>query len=105
MPDSTIASDVAAAIRSSVATVEGDADNTFGDIGHLVHARNLELREYGLDKAEAIADAIDDLIAAKDTSAIADIVAAVGGVAASFIPAPVLKILEAVPAIAAKLAA
>jgi hypothetical protein len=107
MPDpaTNVAIATAAAIRASVATVDGDESNPFGDIGHPTHIRNTQLREFGLDKAEAIADAIDDVIAKNDTSAIQEIVAAVGGVAQAFVPAPVLTALAALAPIAARLAA
>lgn len=103
-PVTLLALEVAAAIRSSVVTVEGEPANPFADIGHPVNIRNAQLREFGLDKATAIADAIDAVVDAKDTSGIAEIVAAVGGVAASFIPPPVLTALAALGPIAARLA-
>jgi len=104
-PNTEAAADVAAAIRNSVSTVEASEPNPFGDIGHPTQIRDAQLREFGLDKAKAIADTIDKAIADGDTSTITEIVKAVGGVASSFIPAPILTALGSIPGIAARLSA
>ena len=87
------------AIRRAV-----DDANPFGDIGHADNADALSLREFGLQKARDIADAVDQAIAENDTSTIADIAKVVGPVVSGFIPAPILAALGTLPGIVSRLA-